>query len=658
MLQWSPTQSFRKHFIHKENIAGFSRDALRAYAEYFWHGANHIARLEYGPLLQDAIKHGEDNVKHLISKGVNSTKRVQMGDFLRHHFENIMNPKPDFHQIRSLAFLWYLGFNVKSAVVNLTQVPMVTASFLSAQFGTLPTTAAISKQYTRLQATYRSPKKAAAMMKDPFESAALDQAITEGIQDESFAMELAGLAEGGNLNTHRMGGAVHKGLSHLYTWAGFAFKTAEMLNRRVTFLAALDLARSNPSADYLKTIQTQYNLELQDLINNKQWTLEQATAYLAAKDAVRSTQFEYASWARPRLMEGKKSAFFTFFMFAQNMMWFMQNSPGRTRYLLTLLGTAGLMGFAIPIGAGVTLGADDLFELVKFTGRWIFGKDWNLEKEIREQIVELTDMPPDLFLHGVSRYGFGLEHLGDMTGLPLPAVDLSGTLGMGSPLPIVSPLVQTLGRQGDFNDKLARFTSEGAGAGFGIGIGILKALSDEDTNPRRWEQALPTSVANVSKAYRQWKEGAEKMRGGAELIEFDRNDPEHMAELAAHSLGFRLTRSGQAWDLRIAQLEASAFWDMRRSHLLSQYDLARQGGVTAEVNDMLEDIKRYNKQVPFPELAISRDTLSRSIKMREISRARRSAGMPDAKYLTGVYEELERLHPESQRISVGQEPAR
>jgi hypothetical protein len=218
---------------------------------------------------------------------------------------------------------------------------------------------------------------------------------------------------------------------------------------------------------------------------------------------------------------------------------------------------------------------------------------------------------------------------------------------MGSPLPVVSPFVQALGRQGDFNDKLAQFTSEGVGATFGVGISIARALNDTDANPRRWEQSMfPVAAANMHKAYRQWKTGKETMSGGAELIPYDRNDPKHMAELAAQALGFRTLRSSQAWDLRIAKIEAAEFWGTRRSLLLGQYDLAKEAGDPRDVNDVINAIKRYNSQVPFPDLKLSNETITRSRSQREAIRKRREAGDPDAKYMRSVYQHLEQLYPE------------
>lgn len=148
------------------------------------------------------------------------------------------------------------------------------------------------------------------------------------------------------------------------------------------------------------------------------------------------------------------------------------------------------------------------------------------------------------------------------------------------------------------------------------------------------------------------------MRGGAQLIPFDRNNPEHTAELIAQGLGFVTTRASQAWDLRIAEIEAGEFWMSRRSTLLLQLDQAKLGGDPRDVKDVQTAIRRYNAQVPFGTLRLDGETISRSMKAREATRKRREAGRPDAKYLAPVYREVERLYPELQtEVQHGTEPA-
>ena len=641
MLQMSPTQSFKNHFVRKQNIAGYSQNALRAYADYFWHGANHIARLEFGPLMQDAIKDGQGENSKLIASGFDTTKRGKMVEYLQHHMDNILNPQPDWAAARSLGFLWWLGFNVKSAVTNLSQVPLVTYPYLGALFGDAKAVAEISKAYAQLNSIYRNPTKANSTL-TAADSAQLSLGIQQGFLDESFAQELAGIAEGGNLLKTQTGSRMHKLRIQFNVAAGALFQVAEKANRRVAFMAAVNLARANPNAKAVKDVITQYSQEYSALVQSGLSPTE-AAAFFMGKEAVRSTQFEYSAYARPRFMEGRKSAFFTFFMFQQNMLWFIQNSPGNTRYLILLLATAGIMGLP---------GAEDLEAIAKWLGRRLH-RNWDMDKELRELITDVTDAPPDVFLHGISRYSFGLSMLGDMTGTPIPAFDFSGNIGMGSPVPLISPLIQGMTKAGDWNDKLAATTQEGVGATFGIGLGFLQALTDDKLavdDPKRWEKAMPAAVANASKGYRLWRDGNETARDKSELVDFDRTNPEHIAEIVGQSLGFLPTRKSQGWDRVIQQREAGLFWQTRRGLLLSQYNNALDGGDAADKASVIEAIKRYNTAAPGTKLKISNDTLKRSRAAKLTSRSKHSANLPDAAMLGPVYRDIARLHPEAKNL--------
>ena len=51
-FELSPAQSFQHRFQHKKRVAGYSQDFRRAYASYFFHGANHITKAMYADSLR------------------------------------------------------------------------------------------------------------------------------------------------------------------------------------------------------------------------------------------------------------------------------------------------------------------------------------------------------------------------------------------------------------------------------------------------------------------------------------------------------------------------------------------------------------------------------------------------------------------------------
>jgi hypothetical protein len=620
-----------------------------------WHGANHIARIEYGPMMEEAIKKGEDDIKSRINTGQDSTARRKITDYLQQHYETIMNPQEDWAALRSIGFMWWLGYSVKSAVLNLTQIPLVTYSHLGANFGTLKATSELTKTMAQLRTIYRSPTKAK-NKHTAFIGKMIGLGIEQGFIDESFAANLAGIAEGSNLTQGIAKTRVRKMMLEFNRIGGLMFQATEKLNRIISFTAAVELARKNPDAKYLQEVKQQNNILIEDLVQKQGLDYADAVAFAAGKHTVDATQFNYSAWARPQIMQGRKSAFLTFFMFTQNMLWFIGNNPGNTRYLLMLLLFAGITGLP---------GYEDLEELVKGVGRRI-GKDWNMEKELREVLVNLMGEdgpPPDLFLNGISRYGFGLSQLGEMTGLPIPDIDMSASVGMGSPLPVISPAIQAASQLGgggaDFDTVVGEFTQEGVGATFSIPLGIIRALADtsmETTDLKRWEQAMPAALGSVSRAIRYGSEGQERTRSGAQLQEFDPTHPEHMVEIAARALGFTPTRVSQAWDHTIMQREAASFWQMRRLNLLNQYNWARESGDREAVQDFYAAMRRFNQQVPreFAGLRMTQESLTRSYNARERSRTNFEQNRPTSTMMGAVHRSVDRLHPEvSERVPSG-----
>ena len=185
------------------------------------------------------------------------------------------------------------------------------------------------------------------------------------------------------------------------------FQATEKLNRRVSFLAGYELASRNPTHPYLNEVRKKFNLEI-DAMKKRGFSDTETIAFFVGKDVVERTQFNYSAWARPRVMRGRRSAILTFFMFTQNMFWFIANNPGSTRYLIMLMLFAGAMGLP---------GAEDLEAVASTAGSKIMGKDFSAERELRKLIVDTfgqgeNGVDPDWFLKGIGRFGFGLPQLG------------------------------------------------------------------------------------------------------------------------------------------------------------------------------------------------------------------------------------------------------
>lgn len=621
--EFSPGRSFRHHFQKRNYVGGYSEDAQRAFADYFFHGANHLARMEYMDDLNSAIGMARNQLSGMQGvDDINLTKRQELINHLERHREYILNPQNEMAALRAVGFHWYLGFNAKAAAVNLTQVPFVAHPYLTARYGQLEGTRALLAAYKDVRNFYMGT--AAQRAKDPNYWRAVDRAVSQGWLDESMASDLAATAEGAFLRRFAPGGTFARLMQNLSTGSSYLFQQAERLNRRVVFRAAYDLAMKNQLAPAHQDLWYQNPRQLAELTANG-WTHAEATAFLAAKDAVQKTQYEYASWNRPELFRGPiKSNVFLFFNYLQNSLWNFRHNPGGKQSLLMYALAGGLMGLPF---------ADDLKELIQFAARRMFGKDFNIEREVRSLLVDMGSQHPDLFLHGMARYGFGLSHIAELVGIPAPSVDLSGSMSFGN----VIPGLRDLGPEGDFNQKFVDGTANIGGGLVGMGVTFLQTLADQNPDQwKRWERMMPSEMKAVSRAARWYERGSETNSTGGSILQFDPTDPKQMAEIAAQSLGFTPTRMAQKWDEIRAEQEVAAFWKTRREMLLQGVDWAYLHGDREAIADSLDAIANFNKDVISPAFSIRGKDVRQSLRSRARNQALTARGLPQEKRMAPV----------------------
>jgi len=634
-ISFSPAESFKKHFAKRKNISGYSRDAMRAYADYFHHGASHIARLEYGPQMRRNIDEAGQATTALGDNGFDVTRRREIIDHVTQHTDYVLNPPEEWAALRSIAFTWWLGFSPASAALNLTQVPMVTLPYLSSRFGEHKTIPMLAKVTAQIQKLFAQPNAQNISTEDERQ---ISLAVEQGFVDESMATELAATAEG-TLSWTASNTWVGRNIRWAGKAAGYMFEQTEKLNRRVTFRMGVELARQNPDVKHRNELIGKYDTDYKAALEKGMSPLE-AFAFISGKDAVITTQFEYAAWARPRFMQGRPSVFFTFFSFAQNMLFFSRYGHGRGRYLLLLLAMAGVMGLP---------GAEDLEALTRFLGRNLFNTYYSPKEEIRAFMIEMFGEDSQLAetaLYGAGRTGFGLAAAGAALGMPVPEINMSGAIGLGRIIPGATALGPATG---DFNDRVANSAKDIGGASFAILFGLGKFLSAGDqyqlNDLKRWEMAMPRALRDMSQAVRFAEEGRERSASGSTVLDFDIEDPEQLAEVIARAGGFQVTRLSRRWDRIIAQADAQSYWTGRRTALMGVYDEARWRGTEETRKEIIDRIVAFNREAP-KGLAITRQALQQSLARRDLARAKQEAGVPQSKMLGAIYRDVARRHPE------------
>lgn len=688
MYELSPAASFTHRFIHKNYTPGYSHDFMRAFARYAFHGARYYARAKYGWMLQEEIK---------AARQFTGNKEGAIANYMAEHFQNtVLDARGDFGIFKGAIFLWVFGFSVVGAAINLSQVPMISFPFLASRFGGAGKGDALAmkelvRQITNFKNFYT---KGAYDNQTDFEMRAMDYGIKSGRITESFASQLAGIAQGGNL--FGVGNnAFERGISDLLDRGAWMFEMTEQFNRRLTYMTALNLASRDPGSLAVKEALNKYNDEFQHLKRSGFSDLE-ARAVVAAIHSTEQTQFVYSRDTRPKFMRGRLAGtVFVFWTYMVNVLQLLgaNKSSVMPRFLFIMLAMGGLMG--VP-------GAENGKDIINWLAKKYFGDDFDLELAMREFIRDLSGgkVDPTVILHGLSSRGFGIPALIDMLGehpgrglvqqpqdvaaaykdylelykrrggkspmemeefrkqhsqnVPVPVFDLSRSLSMGKLLPLELDKLTDPGK--DVNEAIASSTQQAAGAIFSVGFNLYKALHDYQrpaSDLKRWERAMPRALAGASRAYRAFTQGRERSQGGpagaSTVVNYDVRDTEQMAEIIGMSLGFMPARQSAQWDLIIAQQEVIKKFDLEREILLKQLYEAQQGGISEEIGKVQQAIADYNDNLPDWAIGKSiggKSALS-SLKTQIKGRAYREAGVPVRKSDRGIVQNLQSLFPGS-----------
>jgi hypothetical protein len=616
----APFKGLKRQFLRRRGTAGFSMDAMRSYAHYMRMSAGHLSRVKYAEKMMQSIAKVDGDAKVLSHLGKDSTKRQQIANWMKQHNDYIVNPESEWTGLRSAIFQWFLGFNIKSAVINLSQVPMVTFPYLAARYGDLNAAREIATANAAATSYWKNRQKWTGPQAEPRRVRIvqlLEQGKKDGWLDQALATELAIAASEGTVDRALpVRGAKHAWYK-MSEWGAKPFAVAEKINRTITAIAT-------------------YNLEYAKSNDHR-------TAYAAARDAVDSTQYENSRWNRPRFMRGKLGTTFVFMNYLQNTLFFMLGGDkGGGRALMMLFLAAGLMGMP---------GAENAEDLVDFLGtklkELLGSKDpkFDLRLELREALQELH-ANPDLILHGLGQSSFGLGALGQMTGLPIPEFDISGSLSLGRPLPLTGLLNST--GQDTSQGVLGKAAVELGGAGASAFDSFLQGIWSRD--PDKWkatEKMLPTWMKNASKATRLASRGEEKTMRGDVVAEFDPYDPKEALELFGQGLGFTPTELTEGWERTLAQREGVNYYRMRMEGLLKAHNWTFLNEDEDAKRDALQKIKEYNEVVPWPELKIGPKTIKESLVAYAESQKMTEMGMEQQKRYVRLRQSIEAAYADS-----------
>lgn len=437
-------RSALKRRLERKGVEGYVQDMPRVLANFITSNARHASKQYYMRDLNNAIKYIPKE------KGDVKDESIKLREF-------VLNAKDPGTVVSAITFFWFLGGSVSSALVNMTQPIMMTGPYLS-QYGVKTASVAMTKALP-----IALGKK---QITDPALRDALKRASQEGVVDaqeifhlysqgaQSTATWLASALSkipGAGAKVKAGSESVRARFSAFGVLWGSMFAAAEGFNRRLTFVAAWEVAKARNERD----------------------------PYAFAVRAVNETQGIFNKANRPNWARGRVGRMV--FTFKQYSIMYVE----LVKRMATKGGPEGkraaLMMLAVLLLASGEEGlpfSQDLADVIDTIGQWM-GYDTNTLRKKRELAHEILGKQlGDFALYGLSSF--------------LP-VDFQGRLGLGNLIPMSGAL-----KKSNTALETAKSLSEffGPTASIGQQIGdAMDAMSDENYDQAGRNMA-PTAVKN------------------------------------------------------------------------------------------------------------------------------------------------------------------
>jgi len=591
-LSLFPEQSLRNQEAHRKGIPGYEEDILFAYASTAPKIVRSIANAKYN----NKIVNTSDIISKEASNSDSALIRAIGADTIK-SLPFYLNPvaKGWAAMPAYLSYVWYIGGNISSAIVNLTQIPLIVLPFLQGEYGFdssqkalfdamklygaggfeqnrgfLPdrTSAPFTINEKTGEKTYTG--KNAKLFKEGgkyhnlFTRAEETAALRRGIGYEITELQ------------KNLGQEVGSGLkikSKVEAGIGYVFQNSERINREITLIAAFNLARSKGASE---TDAIQKAIELTSKVHSHALPEVGPSMF---QDGIGKVAFVFKRFAQAQIYLVSK-LFNDVFNAKPKTEADKETRAIAAKQLIGVYGysflMAGIQG--MPLYGGATVLASLLLDD---------------DDEPFEPHTYVNAAVGDLAFRG-----------------PLSAllgIDISQRTGF---------------RDLAFREDPARLEKIGASAYMmevlgGPGYGILRRftegvgmIADGDVG-RGAERVLPTFLGNALKTVRYNTDGMTN-KYGVPIIEGDPSVYESFMQI----VGFSNIELAEAYTKANALKGPERKLLARKSKLLLKYYLARQAGDEDGVEDIQRDIDRFNSKAP-KGFQLSRKTIQRSMKARD-----------------------------------------
>ena len=574
------------HAIGRKNIPGFEKDDLfRVLYDYKSGLTGWLTKMESSKDFAEAL--GKINAKAHPQEWSYTSQYVK--DMLR----NGDRVDRTVGTIKSAAFAWYLGGNIKTAVLNLTQNVIVGVPRLQmdVEGGVRAYIDGAQKQIVNQYARRFTGDKGKGLSEE--EARLIQDLYGDALITDAYMEEVRGQV---------MGGPASRVWNKFMKVMGYPMSVAERFNRGSLALAAFRAARDGKMK---AAARKRYGVE------GGKATYEQAKAF--AEEIVRDSHFVYGKTNAPELLRSSTAgrglgAAFTFKTFTANLL-------GLWSWALRTQGKEGAIMVAKGLGATAALGglvSLPFYATLMALFQAATGDDDDWTEAIRKQL------PQNTMLRDIVCYG-----------LPAGAgVNLGGSLKM--------ELALTGGMQKGGTPK--EVLTEGIGDIIGIPWDmfverpskVMEAMR-ADNYWRAVEEVVPTAVSNGMKAWRLATEGQKTLKGR------DINDPGEQGarklssgEAFGKLLGFQPVSATRSYDAYTASKHSDSVRADKADEVATIMVKALDAGDSAEMVRARKVLKDWNVKMEEegkPHMRI----LMKDVQKRVTQRRRKARMTPKAR---------------------------
>lgn len=516
--------------INRKGIEGYSTDVSRVLATFITSNARAASgNYHFGNMLE----HVENIPKE---KGDVKDEAVKLLQYLQ-------NPKEEAAALRGFLFVNYLGGSIASSLVNMTQPILQTLPYLS-QFGSA--TKHLTKAMTMVSKSSKNT--------DPELKEALQRAEKDGVVSPQEIHQL--YAE-----SSRTFGS-NRTLRRALTVWGSLFSLAEQFNRRVTFIAA-------------------YNLAREEKIDNP---------FAFAEKAVEETQGVYNRGNRPNWARGALGAtLFTFKQFTVSYLEFLKRLPRKQQVLALAIMVMASGAQGLPFAGD----ADDLIDALAQA----LGYNFNSKQAKRKFLADaLGDGMAEFVMHGASM----------IPGMPL---DVQGRLGLGKVIPGIGALKKS-------DTSKARDVMEifgPAGSLLQSGVDAAAKLVTGDVFGAA-KTGLPTSIQNMLKAVDMARFDMYRDQKGRKVIATDGVDA------FMKGIGFQPSNVAQASRKMQMVNQNISLVKVTESEISEKIAQGRFENDPAKVQDAYKELREWNQTNPEAPIKITPAQVVRRVKEMSLTR--------------------------------------